>query len=276
MTNSSGEIIIEAGRAEKNYWKDIWRYRELFYILSWRDIRVRYKQTAIGAAWSVIRPLLTMAIFSFVFGRVAKMPTEGTAPYTIMVFAGLIPWFFFANALSESSQSLVLNSNLITKVYFPRIIIPASSIIVSLVDFFISFGLMLIVFLFYGFTPSLNIFLMPLFLLFALVAAMGVGLLITALNVKYRDFRFIIPFIVQIGLYISPVGYSSSVVPEHLQLLYHINPMVGVIEGFRWCVIGELPLNVPGMLVSLGVTILFFILGISYFRRTERSFADSI
>ncbi|WP_127128426.1 ABC transporter permease [Pseudoflavitalea rhizosphaerae] len=276
MSNSNSEIIIEAGRTEKNYWQDIWRYRELFYILSWRDIRVRYKQTAIGAAWSVIRPLLTMLIFTFVFGRMAKLPTEGTAPYTIMVFAGLIPWFFFANALSESSQSLVLNSNLITKVYFPRIIIPASSIIVSLVDFFISFGLMLIIFLFYGFTPSVKIFLMPVFLLFALVAAMGAGLLITALNVKFRDFRFVIPFIVQIGLYITPVGYSSSIVPEQYQLLYHVNPMVGVIEGFRWCIIGELPLNIPGMLVSLGVTLVFFIWGISYFRRTERSFADSI
>lgn len=268
-------IIIEPGRAEKNYWRDLWVFRELFYILSWRDIKVRYKQTVIGAAWSIIRPLLTTIIFTIVFSRVAKLSAPGGAPYAIMVFAGMLPWQFFANALSEASNSLIGNANLISKVYFPRLIIPASSIITSLVDFAISFLLLLGMLIFYQYVPDVKIFLLPLFILLALTAAFGVGLYITALNVKYRDFRYIIPFIVQIGLYITPVGFSSSVVPAQWRLLYSLNPMVGVVDGFRWCIINE-PLYLPGLGLSLLVTLLFLWAGISYFRKTEKSFADNI
>ncbi len=270
------EIIIEPGRTEKNYWRDIWLYRELFYILSWRDIKVRYKQTVIGAAWSILRPLITMIIFTFIFGRVAKLPTEGAAPYAIMVYAAMLPWQFFANSLSEASSSLVGNTNLITKIYFPRMIIPASSVIVSLVDFAISFTLMLILFLWYHFFPPVQILLLPLFIILAFLASFGISLYITALNVKFRDFRYIIPFIVQFGLYVSPVGFSSTVIPEKWRLLYSLNPMVGVIDGFRWCLLGEQKIYWPGFLVSCGVIVLFCYIGIRYFRKTEKTFADNI
>jgi len=270
------ELIIEPGRTEKNYWRDLWLYRELFYILSWRDIKVRYKQTVIGAAWSIVRPLLTMIIFTIIFGRVAKLPTEGKAPYAIMVYAAMLPWQFFANALAEASNSLIGNSNLITKIYFPRMIIPASSVIVSLVDFSISFILLLGLMIWYRFAPTPQIFLLPFFIVMAFLASFGVSLYITALNVKYRDFRYIIPFIVQFGLYVSPVGFSSSVVPEKWRLLYSVNPMVGVIDGFRWCIIGEQTMYWPGFIVSWMVIIFFCIIGIRYFRKTEKSFADNI
>ena len=194
----SVKIIIEPGKTEKNYWKDIWRYRELFYILSWRDIKVRYKQATLGILWAVIRPLLTMIVFTFVFGRLAHLKVEGNAPYAIMVFAGLLPWSFFSTALSESSSSLVDNQNLITKVYFPRLIIPASSVITSSIDFFISFGILLLLFAFYQYVPPIQILLVPILFIMAFAAAFGPGLYLTALNVKYRDFRYIIPFIVQL------------------------------------------------------------------------------
>ena len=271
----SYELIIEAGASEKNYWKDIWRYRELFYILSWRDLKVRYKQTVIGAAWSIVRPVLTTIIFTFIFNRVAKLPSAGSAPYALMVFVGMLPWQFFANSLSESSLSLVSNANLITKVYFPRMIIPASSVFTSLVDLGISLVILVVMFFIYHYIPRLTILMLPLFILIAFVAAFGVGLYITALNVKYRDFRYIIPFIVQFGLYITPVGFSSSVIPAQWRLIYGMNPMVGVVDGFRWCVLGE-PLYIPGFLVSLAVSLLFLWLGIWYFRKTEKSFADNI
>lgn len=271
------DLIIEPGRTEKNYWKDLWRYRELFYILSWRDIKVRYKQTTIGAAWSIIRPLLTMLIFSVIFGRVAKLPSEGSAPYMIMVFAAMLPWQFFANALSESSNSLIGNANLISKVYFPRLIVPASSVIVSLVDFAISFVILLGLFVIYQFVPSWHILFLPIFILIAFFTAFGTGLLLTALNVKYRDFRYIIPFIVQFGLYISPVGFSSSVVPDKWRLLYSLNPMVGVIDGFRWAILGgESPLYIPGLVLSILITLIFIMLGVNYFRKMEKTFADII
>jgi lipopolysaccharide transport system permease protein len=270
------ELVIEAGRTEKNYWRDLWRYRELFYILSWRDIKVRYKQTVIGAAWSIIRPLLTMLVFTIIFGRVAKLPTEGNAPYAIMVYAAMLPWLFFSSALGEASNSLIGNSNLITKIYFPRMIIPASSIIVSLVDFVISFFLMLILLGWYHFMPPLQIVLLPLFTLMAFLASFGTSLYVTALNVKYRDFRYVIPFIIQFGLYISPVGFSSSVVPGKWRLLYSLNPMVGVIDGFRWCILGEQKIYWPGFLLSNLVIVFFCILGIRYFRKTEKTFADNI
>ena len=271
------EIIIEAGRAERNYWKDLWRFRELFYILAWRDIKVRYKQTIIGAAWSILRPLLTMIIFTVVFSKVAKLPTEGTAPYAILVYAAMLPWQFFANALSESSGSLIGNSNLITKVYFPRLIIPASSVIVSLIDFAISFVILIGLCAWYQYIPSWHIIFLPLFILLVFFVAFGLGLLLTALNVKFRDFRYIIPFIIQFGLYISPVGFSSSIVPEKYHWLYSLNPMVGVIDGFRWCILSsDIPLNNYSLISAIITTLLITIIGIQYFRKTEKGFADSI
>ncbi len=276
-TNSEKEwdLVIEAGRAGKNYWSDLWRFRELFYILSWRDIKVRYKQTVIGASWSIIRPLLTTIIFTIVFSRIAKLDNPGSAPYALMVFAGMLPWQFFSNALSESSSSLIGNSNLITKVYFPRMIIPASSVITSLVDFGISFVILLGFCIFYGFVPSINIFFLPLFIILAFTCAFGIGLYLTAVNVKYRDFRYIIPFIVQFGLYISPVGFSSTVVSEKYRMLYSLNPMVGVIDGFRWCILGD-PMNWNSFMTSVVITLLFLWLGVYYFRKVEKTFADNI
>lgn len=276
MNGDISEIIIERGRTEKNYWKDIWAYRELFYILSWRDIKVRYKQTFIGAAWSIVRPVLTMAIFTIIFGRIAKLPSEGSTPYPILVFAAMLPWQFFANALTEASNSLVGNSNLISKIYFPRLIIPSSSIITSLVDMGISFVLLFLIMIFYHHVPPGNIVILPVFILMAFFSAFGIGLYLTALNVKYRDFRYIIPFIVQFGLYISPVGFSSKIVPEKWRLIYSLNPMVCVIDGFRWCLIGEEPIHMYSFLVSSFVILLSVTLGIWYFRKTEKSFADNI
>jgi lipopolysaccharide transport system permease protein len=231
------EIVIEAGRTERQYWQDLWRYRELFYFLAWRDILVRYKQTAIGIAWALIRPFLTMVVFTVVFGQLAKLPSAGV-PYPILVFAGMLPWQFFSNALSECSSSLVSNSNLISKVYFPRLIVPTSAVIVSFVDFMISGIILLGLMAWYNFIPDWRILTLPLFILIAFLASMGVGLWLAALTVEYRDFRFIVPFIVQFGLYISPVGFSSSIVPEQWRLVYSLNPMVGVIDGFRWAILG--------------------------------------
>ncbi len=268
------DLVIEPGRSAKNYWKDLWRYRELFYILSWRDIKVRYKQTVVGAAWSIIRPLLTTIIFTIVFSRVAKLESPGV-PYALMVFAGMLPWQFFSNALSESSSSLIGNANLITKVYFPRLIIPASSVITSLVDLGISFIILLGMFAWYQFMPSWHIVFLPLFILLAFTCAFGIGLYLTAVNVKYRDFRYIIPFIVQFGLYISPVGFSSAVVSDKWKLLYSLNPMAGVIDGFRWCLLGQ-PIHWQSFFLSVGMTILFLWFGLYYFRKMERSFADNI
>jgi lipopolysaccharide transport system permease protein len=270
------DIIIEQGRSEQNYWKDLWRFRELFYILSWRDIKVRYKQTVIGAAWAIIRPLLTMIVFTFVFGKVAKLPSEGNAPYALMVFAGLLPWQFFSSSLTEASNSLIGNTNLITKVYFPRLIIPASAVITSFVDFAISFGLLVLMMIGYQYTPSWQIVFLPIFLLLAFMTSFGVSLYLTALNVKYRDFRYIIPFIVQFGLYVSPVGFSSTIVPDQWRFLYACNPMVSVIDGFRWCILGEANLQWDMLAISMVVTALFLVIGIRYFRKTEKSFADNI
>jgi lipopolysaccharide transport system permease protein len=276
MSDYSGELlVIEKGASEKHYWKDIWRYRELFYILSWRDLKVRYKQTVIGAAWSIIRPVLTTIIFTIVFNKVAKLSSPGDVPYALMVFAGMVPWQFFANALSEASSSLVGNANLITKVYFPRLIVPASAVITSLVDLVISLGIMVVMFFIYKYIPNWKTMFLPLFILIGFISAIGVGLYITALNVKYRDFRYIIPFIVQFGLYITPVGFSSSVIPEKWRLIYALNPMVGVIDGFRWCLLDQ-PLNLTSLIISITVSILFLWFGIKYFRRTEKSFADNI
>lgn len=270
------KITIEAGSTERHYWKEIWHYKELFYFLAWRDLLVRYKQTVIGVAWAVIRPLLTMLALTLVFGKLAKLPSDGV-PYPILVFAALLPWQFFASSFSEAGNSLISNANMISKVYFPRITLPVSSIIVSFVDFLISLVLLAFLMLWYGFIPDLRILLLPLFTLIAIAASLGGGLWIAALNVKYRDFRYIIPFVVQFGLYISPVGFSSSIVPENWRLVYSLNPMVGVIDGFRWAILGgESELYIPGFLLSIVMVITILLTGIVYFRKTEKVFADVI
>jgi lipopolysaccharide transport system permease protein len=271
------EILIEPGRGALHYWRDLWLYRELFQVLAWRDIAVRYKQTVIGGLWAVIRPLLTMIVFTIVFGHIAGLPSDGTSPYALMVFAGLLPWTFFAMALSEASNSLIGNANLIGKVYFPRLIVPAAAVMVALADFLISFVILIGLLVWYRFMPDARILLLPLFMVMAVLASLGPGLWLAALNVKYRDFRYIIPFIVQLGLYVSPVGFSSGVIPPEWRLLYSLNPMAGVIDGFRWCILGaESALYWPGQMVGFTVAALFLWLGIRQFRASERSFADLI
>src|SRR6202022_194414 len=270
------KLVIEAGHTERHYWRDLWRYRELFYFLAWRDILVRYKQTVVGVSWSVIRPVLTMLILTVVFGKLGRMPSGGV-PYPLLVFCGMLPWQFFSTALSESGNSLVTNSNLISKIYFPRVIVPGSSVISSFVDFLISAGLLGLLMTWYRFVPPLEVVFLPVFVLLAFAASLGVGLWIGALMVKYHDFRFIVPFIVQFGLYVSPVGFLSSVIPERFRLFYSINPIVGVIDGFRWCLLdGQQTICWPGMLASLFSTAFLLTTGVWYFRRTERVFADVI
>jgi lipopolysaccharide transport system permease protein len=270
-------IVIEAGRADRHYWSDLWRYRELFRVLAWRDLSVRYKQTVIGVLWAVIRPFLTMLVFTIIFGRIAKLPTDGDAPYALMVFAGILPWTFFATGLSEASNSLINNEKLISKVYFPRLIVPIATIVVAFVDFLISFCILLLLMAWYRYMPDWRMVFLPLYILLAFFASVGPSLWITSLNVKYRDFRYVIPFIVQFGLYVSPVGFSSSVVPEKWRLLYSFNPLVGVIDGFRWCILGgRTELYLPGLLASAAVTAFFLWFGLRQFRKTERTFADLI
>lgn len=270
------ELLIEPNRPALHYWHDIWRYRELFWFLVWRDILVRYKQTVIGVAWSIIRPLVTMIAFTVVFGLLAKLPSEGV-PYPLLVFAAMLPWNFFANALSESSGSLIGNANLLTKVYFPRIIIPVSSIIASLLDFAISLIIMACTMIWYGYLPDWRIATLPLFLLLAFLPVAGAGLWFSALNVKYRDFRYVVPFMLQFGLYVSPVGFASSVVPEKWRLLYALNPMVGVIDGFRWALLnGKVGLYWPGILLSTALSLVLLVTGLWFFRKTERILADVI
>jgi len=270
------DLVIEPGRGFGRYWGDLWRYRELFYFLAWRDILVRYKQTAIGVAWAILRPFLTMVVFTLVFGRLAKFPSDG-APYPILVFAAMLPWQLFSNALQESSNSLIGNSALISKIYFPRLIVPASSVAVSLVDFLISFGILVGLMVWYGFVPGWRVLFLPFFILLVLLLSLGAGFWFSAINVKYRDFRYVVPFVVQFGLYVSPVGFSSGVVPDSWRLLYSLNPMVGIIDGFRWALIGQsTQLYMPGFLASIGLTVALCWYGLVYFRRTERFFADII
>ncbi|MEO8617171.1 MAG: ABC transporter permease [Luteolibacter sp.] len=269
------EITIEAGRAERQYWQDLWRYRELFYFLAWRDILVRYKQTVIGISWAVVRPLLTMFVLTFIFSKLAKMPSNNV-PYPILVFCGMLPWNFFATAFSESGNSLVSNAGMISKVYFPRLVVPVSSVITSFVDFLISAVILGIMMVVYRYVPGPSILMLPLFVILAFATAFGSGLWISALMVRYRDFRYIVPFVVQFGLYISPVGFSSNVVPPEWRLLYSLNPMVGVIDGFRWAILGESNIYWPGFYISIGGVIFLIVTGIWYFRRTERTFADVI
>ena len=275
------ELILEHGRADRQYWRDLWRYRALFYILAWRDISVRYKQTAIGVAWALIQPLLTMLVMTVIFSKVAGLPAEGAAPYSLMVFAAMLPWQFFSTALANASQSVVSNANLISKVYFPRMIVPASGVITSFVDFLISLLILAGMMVWNQYSPDWRILTLPLFMVLAFLAAFGPGLWITAMNVKYRDFRYVIPFIVQIGLYVSPVAYSSSLIRQRFGdtafTIYSLNPMVGVIDGFRWAILrGEVHIYWPGFLLSTLLVLLLLVLGIRYFRKTEKTFADII
>lgn len=270
-------LVLEPGRAERHYWRDLWGYRELFIILAWRDVAVQYKQTVIGAAWAVIRPLLTMLVFTGVFGGIAGLPSDGGIPYPVMVMAGMLPWFLFSTMLSNGSQSLVQNNNLISKVYFPRLIVPVASSCVALVDFAITLVLLLLLMAFYGVLPDWRILLLPGLVLLAIASALGPALIMASLNVRYRDFRFIVPFVVQFGLYVSPVGFSSGVIPDEWRLLYSMNPVVGVIDGFRWCLLGgEADVYLPGFLLSLVVAASFLWIGIRLFRATEKTFADLV
>jgi lipopolysaccharide transport system permease protein len=271
------EVFIAPGRAEGNYWRDLWRYRELFYFLAWRDILVRYKQTSIGIVWAVIRPFLTMVVFTVVFNKVARLPAPGDAPYPLLVYAGLLPWQFFSTALSDASGSLIGSANLVSKVYFPRIIVPSGAVIASLVDLTITCVLMAGMMAWYGYAPDWRIVFVPLAAMLAFFCAIGAGIWLAAVNVRYRDFRYIVPFIVQFGTYVSPVGFSSSNVPEQWRMLYALNPMVGVIDAFRWALLrGESPIWWPALAVSIAMTALFLAVGVWYFRKTERSFADVI
>ena len=276
MSAPSTELIIEAGRSDRNYYQDLWRYRELLALLAWRDVKVRYSQTLLGAAWALVQPLASVAIFTFVFGQLAKMPS-GIEPYFITVMVGQLAWQLFANSLSNSSGSLLAGANLISKVYFPRLIVPAGAVVTSLVDFLITLGMLGILMIWHGFLPDWRLLTLPLFMLLTVAAALGAGLWLCALNVKYRDFRYVVPFIVQFGLYLSPVGFSSAKVPSYLRWLYDLNPMVGVIDGFRWaCLRGTVPLDVRSLACSVTVTMILCFLGVWYFRRTEKTFADVI
>jgi lipopolysaccharide transport system permease protein len=276
-------LIIRAGATERHYWADLWRYRELFFFLSWRDILVRYKQTVIGVLWALIRPILTIAIFTVLFGRMAKVPSDGL-PFAVFVCAGNLPWQFFATAMSEASNSLILNANMLSKIYFPRLIVPASAVIVAFVDLMISLVIMAALMVWYHVMPTWRLLTLPLFVALGLGAALAVGLWLAALNVKYRDFRYVIPFIVQFGFFVSPVGYPSSWCldklkgmnhGEILQWIYLLNPMVGVIDGFRWAIGGEANLSLS-IITSIVVIVLVGASGLRYFRRTEKTFADII
>lgn len=270
------EVVIEAGRTERNYWRDLWSYRELFYFLAWRDTLVRYKQAAIGVAWALIRPLVTMVVFTIVFGKLAKLPSDGI-PYPILVFSALLPWQFFASAFADAGNSLVGHSGMLSKIYFPRLIIPASAVITSFVDFLVSAVILVGLMLWYGHWPEWRILTLPIFTAMAFAAALGSGIWIAALNVTYRDFGYTVPFILMVGLYISPVGFLSSVVPDQWRLIYSLNPMVSVIDGFRWAIIGgNSKLYMPGFVLSFAMILLLLVSGVAHFRRTEKTFADII
>jgi len=270
-------IIITPGRADKLYWHDLWRYRELFLVLAWRDITVRYKQTFIGLAWTLLQPLATMLVFTIIFGRLALLPTEGSAPYSILVFAGLLPWQLFSTAMNGAAVSLISNANLISKVYFPRLLVPAAAVVVAFVDFIVSFAILLCLMLWHQYPPSWHILFLPIFILMGFLASLGIGLWITALNVKYRDFRYVVPFLLQLGLYISPVGFSSTIVSDEWRILYSLNPLVGVIDGFRWAILGHTSKPyLPGLLLSWIVIVFFLWLGVRQFLKMEKTFADLI
>jgi lipopolysaccharide transport system permease protein len=270
------EIIIEPTKNLKNFWRELWAYRELFLFLAWRDILVRYKQTVIGMAWSVLRPLLSLLILTVVFGRVARLPSDNV-PYSILVCAAILPWQFFSNTITMSSESLLNNQNMVTKIYFPRIIIPSTTMVVSLVDFLCALGILACLMVWHGLWPTWRIVALPALLLLAALASLGVGYWISALNVKYRDFRHVVPFAVQFGLYVSPVGFSSNIIPDRWRLYYSLNPMVGVIDGFRWTLLGgQGNLYLPSFLLSTVLTLAIFVGGVRFFTHTERTFADII
>lgn len=272
------KIIIEPGKIEKNYWRDIWKYKELFYILSWRDVKVRYKQTVFGILWAFIRPFLTMIIFTFIFNKVAGLKTQENTPYALLVFSALLPWQFFSTSLSSAGESLITNANLLTKIYFPRIIVPASAIITNFIDLLISMVVLVLMMIYFKYLPSSKIFFLPIFILFSLFSSFSFGVFISTLNVKYRDFRYVVPFVIQIGLYISPVGFSSSVVPEKWRYIYYLNPIAGIIDSFRWSIIKDSGINIfsPYILISFSISILFFIIGVKKFRKMEKNLADII
>lgn len=270
------ELLIEAGRTERQYWRDLWRYRELFYFLSWRDLLVRYKQTVVGVSWSFIRPLLTMLVLTFVFGKLGKMPSGGV-PYPLLVFCGMLPWQFFSTAMTESGGSLILNANLISKIYFPRLVIIVSSVMTSFVDFAVSALFLVSLLAWYHRMPPMAILFLPFLVVLVFGASLGIGLWLAALTVEYRDFKHIVPFMVQLGLYISPVGFQSSIVPDRFRALYSLNPMVGIIDGFRWSILGVRSATLwSGLTIAVIDVIVLIISGIWYFRRTERTFADVI
>lgn len=270
-------LILEAGRADRQYWHDLWRYRELFFILAWRDVAVRYKQTVVGFAWAFVRPFMTMVVFTVVFGHIAKLSSGDTTPYALMVYGGLLPWTLFASVFGDASSSVMGNANLISKVYFPRLIVPMSTVVVALIDFAVSLTILVGLMIWYRFLPGWQILLLPAFVVLALLASIGPALWASAIVVKYRDFRFVVPFLLQFGLYASPVGFSSAIVPPEWRLLYSLNPMVGIIDGFRWCIVGgDSPIYLPGFALSLVVIAVMLWAGIAAFRRIERGFADLI
>jgi lipopolysaccharide transport system permease protein len=271
------ELLIEADHIERQYWRDLWRYRELFFFFTWRDLLVRYKQTVVGISWSVLRPVLTMLVLTVVFGHLAGMRQAVGVPYPLLVLCGMLPWQFFSMAMFDCGESLVGNSSMISKVYFPKLVMTASKIMTSLVDFLVSVAFLAVLLIWYRFVPPLHVLLLPLFMLLMVGVSLGVGLWVAALMVEYRDFRFIVPFFVQFGLYLSPVGYQSSIVPAKFRMLYALNPMVGIIDGFRWCVLGTKGgLYLPGVAIAVVDVILLLVSGIWYFRKTERTFADVI
>jgi len=255
--------------------KDLWQYRELLYFLCWRDIKVRYKQTALGVAWAIVQPLMTMVLFSLFFGRLAKMPSDGI-PYPLFVFTALVPWMFFSNGITQSSGSLVENASLLKKVYFPRLAVPIASIIAGVVDFFCSFVVLIFLMLYYGVVPSWSVLTLPLFLALACTASLGIGLWLSALNVQFRDVRYVIPFLTQLWLFATPIAYPSSLLSEPLRSLYGLNPMVGVVEGFRWALLGTETSPGPMVLVSALVSVLVLVSGAFYFRRMEVTFSDRV
>jgi lipopolysaccharide transport system permease protein len=275
--NSEQVLILEPNRIEKQYWKDLWRYRELFAILAWRDVAVRYKQTAFGVAWALIRPFLSMVVFTVIFGNLAGLPTDGDAPYAIMVFAAMLPWQFFASALGSVSGSLMNGVGLFSKVYFPRLIAPAASVITCLVDFALSFIILAILMIWYRYWPTWRLLTLPFWLLVVFCFSMGLGLLISTLMIRYRDLGFVVPFFVQIGQYISPVAYSTSIVPAKWQFIYGLNPMVGVIEGFRWAILGKsATVNSLSISLSLLMVVVLIVSGVLRFRAVEKTFVDVI
>lgn len=269
------EIVLEPGRTARNYWTDLWRYRELLYVLAWRDLAVRYKQTVIGVAWAIVRPAVTLLVF-VAFRRMTGL-ASGAVPDPIVVFAAVLPWQFFSTALSEASASLIGNAGLISKVYFPRLIVVFAAVVTSFVDFLITLGMLALLMAWYGFAPGPAIVALPVFVLLAFGLSLGAGLFFAALNVKYRDFRYIVPFVVQFGVFVSPVAFTTADVPERWRLLYSLNPLVGVIDGFRWSILGGPdPLDPSTLAVSVAMSLGLLLIGVWYFRRMERRFADLI